>query len=31
MGPEKFEQGLFAWIMDPEGRKIELWELPDKP
>ena len=26
MGPEKFEQGLFAWVIDPERRKIELWE-----
>ena len=21
--------GKFAWIMDPEGRKIELWQPPD--
>ena len=27
-GPKKFEQGTFAWIMDPEGRKIEIWEMP---
>lgn len=23
---EEFEYGRFAWIMDPEGNKIELWE-----
>jgi D-3-phosphoglycerate dehydrogenase / 2-oxoglutarate reductase len=28
-GPEKYEYGSFAWIMDPEGRKIELWEPID--
>jgi len=25
-GPEKHENGLFAWIMDPDGNKLELWE-----
>jgi predicted enzyme related to lactoylglutathione lyase len=25
-GPESHENGQFAWIMDPEGNKIELWE-----
>ena len=25
-GPESHENGIFAWIMDPEGNKIELWE-----
>jgi len=25
-GPELVENGKFAWIMDPEGNKIELWE-----
>jgi predicted enzyme related to lactoylglutathione lyase len=25
-GPEKHENGKFAWIMDPEGNKVELWE-----
>ena len=25
-GPEHHENGVFAWIMDPEGNKIELWE-----
>ncbi len=23
---EEYEYGKFGWIMDPEGRKIELWE-----
>jgi catechol 2,3-dioxygenase-like lactoylglutathione lyase family enzyme len=23
---EQHENGKFAWIMDPDGRKIELWE-----
>jgi len=27
---EDHEYGRFAWIMDPEGNKIELWE-PPKP
>jgi predicted enzyme related to lactoylglutathione lyase len=25
---EESEYGRFAWIFDPEGRKIELWEPP---
>jgi len=25
-GPESYENGKFAWIMDPEGNKVELWE-----
>ena len=25
-GPEYHENGVFAWIIDPEGNKIELWE-----
>jgi predicted enzyme related to lactoylglutathione lyase len=25
-GPESHENGRFAWIMDPEGNKVELWE-----
>lgn len=25
-GPEYHENGVFAWISDPEGNKIELWE-----
>ena len=24
------EYGKFAWVMDPEGRKVELWQPPDK-
>ena len=30
-GREDSEYGRFAWIMDPEGRRIELWEPPKKP
>ena len=26
--PEKSEFGYFAWAMDPEGNRIELWEPP---
>jgi predicted enzyme related to lactoylglutathione lyase len=25
---ENYEYGRFAWIMDPEGNRIELWEPP---
>ena len=25
-GPEWHENGKFAWIMDPDGNKVELWE-----
>ena len=25
-GPESAENGKFAWIMDPEGNKLELWQ-----
>jgi predicted enzyme related to lactoylglutathione lyase len=25
-GPESHENGKFAWLMDPEGNKVELWE-----
>ena len=25
-GPESHENGLFAWILDPDGNKVELWE-----
>ena len=25
-GPESDENGKFAWVLDPEGNKIELWE-----
>ncbi len=27
---QNFEYGRFAWIMDPEGNKIELWEPLDE-
>lgn len=27
-GPEDSEYGKFAWVMDPEGNKVELWEPP---
>jgi predicted enzyme related to lactoylglutathione lyase len=26
--PQKSEFGYFAWVMDPEGNRIELWEPP---
>ena len=25
-GPETHENGKFAWIMDPDGNKVELWQ-----
>ncbi len=25
-GPDKAENGKFAWVMDPDGNKVELWE-----
>lgn len=25
---EEWEYGRFAWVMDPEGNRIELWEPP---
>lgn len=28
--PQQFDYGHFAWLMDPDGVKIELWE-PVKP
>ncbi len=28
--PETYDYGRFAWLMDPEGRKVELWE-PAEP
>jgi D-3-phosphoglycerate dehydrogenase len=27
--PQSFDYGKFAWILDPEGNKIELWEPAD--
>lgn len=28
---EASEFGRFAWLMDPEGNRVELWEPPRKP
>jgi catechol 2,3-dioxygenase-like lactoylglutathione lyase family enzyme len=25
-GPETHENGKFAWILDPDGNKVELWQ-----
>ena len=25
---EEYDYGRFAWVMDPEGNRIELWEPP---
>ncbi len=25
-GPEYHENGAFAWLLDPDGNKVELWE-----
>jgi predicted enzyme related to lactoylglutathione lyase len=25
---EEYEYGKFAWIVDPDGNRIELWEPP---
>jgi predicted enzyme related to lactoylglutathione lyase len=25
-GPDKEENGTFAWVMDPDGNKVELWQ-----
>lgn len=25
-GPESHDNGAFAWVVDPEGNKVELWE-----
>jgi predicted enzyme related to lactoylglutathione lyase len=25
-GPDREENGVFAWVMDPDGNKVELWE-----
>ncbi len=30
LGRQDEEYGRFAWIMDPEGNKIELWAPPKK-
>ena len=29
--PEDTEYGKFAWVMDPNGIKLELWQPPDAP
>jgi predicted enzyme related to lactoylglutathione lyase len=28
-GIKEYEYGKFAWILDPDGNKIELWEPPE--
>ena len=28
-GPDEEFNGKFAWVMDPEGNKVELWEPKD--
>jgi catechol 2,3-dioxygenase-like lactoylglutathione lyase family enzyme len=28
---EDYPYGRFAWIEDPEGNRVELWELPSNP
>jgi predicted enzyme related to lactoylglutathione lyase len=25
-GPDREENGVFAWVLDPDGNKVELWE-----
>jgi catechol 2,3-dioxygenase-like lactoylglutathione lyase family enzyme len=30
LGREDYDYGRFAWIMDPEGNRIELWEPAKK-
>lgn len=25
-GPEYHENGIFAWVLDPDGNKVELWQ-----
>ena len=25
-GPQSHENGKFAWVMDPDGNKVDLWE-----
>ena len=27
---EEYPYGRFAWIMDPEGNRVELWEPPER-
>ena len=26
---EESEQGVFGWVMDPEGNRVELWQPPN--
>lgn len=26
---EESEQGIFGWVIDPEGNKVELWQPPE--
>jgi len=28
---EDHDYGSFAWLMDPDGRKVELWEPKEPP
>jgi len=28
-GPDTDDNGIFAWVMDPDGNKVELWEPKD--
>lgn len=31
-GPDADENGTFAWVLDPDGNKVELWEpIPRNP
>jgi predicted enzyme related to lactoylglutathione lyase len=25
-GPDRDDNGVFAWVLDPDGNKVELWE-----
>ena len=29
-GPESYSYGRFAWIVDADGNRVELWEPPDE-
>jgi predicted enzyme related to lactoylglutathione lyase len=29
-GPDEDDNGIFAWILDPDGNKVELWEPKTK-
>lgn len=28
---DESEYGIFAWVIDPEGNKVELWQPPARP